>query len=148
MIYPILLYKKEKNKLRKRSKYIYNKPNLIELINNMYDTMYYYNGIGLSAPQIGLNIRLFIIGLNKLKMIFINPKIIKYSEKKIINKEGCLSIPNLYVPIIRNKIIYVKYYNSFWEKKKIKLKNLLSVVFQHEYDHLKGKLILDYINYK
>ncbi|WGH25297.1 MAG: peptide deformylase [Candidatus Shikimatogenerans bostrichidophilus] len=146
MIYPILLYK---NKiLRKKSKYIYKKPNLIELINNMYETMYYYNGIGLSAPQIGLNIRLFIIGINKLKMIFINPKIIKYSKKKIINKEGCLSIPNLYVPIIRNKSIYVKYYNYLWEKKYKKLKNLLAVIFQHEYDHLKGKLILDYINYK
>ncbi|MDH3005125.1 MAG: peptide deformylase, partial [Candidatus Shikimatogenerans sp. JK-2022] len=84
------------------------------------------------------------LNIKKLK----NNKLIlnyEYSKKNIINKEGCLSIPNIYVNIIRKKVIHVEYYDSLWKKRRKKLKNLLSIIFQHEYDHLKGKLILDYI---
>ncbi|MDH3004706.1 MAG: peptide deformylase [Candidatus Shikimatogenerans sp. JK-2022] len=145
MIYSILLYnKKNKFILRKKSKTIKKNTNLKQIINNMFKTMKFYNGIGLAAPQIGKNIKLFIIKIKKKKKIFINPKIIKYYKKEIINKEGCLSFPNFFLNIKRKKTIYIKYYNELWEKKEKKINNLLSIVFQHEYDHLKGKLIIDY----
>ncbi|WGH24565.1 MAG: peptide deformylase [Candidatus Shikimatogenerans bostrichidophilus] len=142
MIYPILLYKNNRNILRRKSINIKKKLNILELINNMFDTMYNYNGIGLSAPQIGININLFIISINK--MVIINPIIIKFGKKKYYKKEGCLSLPNYYVNVLRYKSILIEFYNEKWEKKKIKIKNLSSRIFQHEYDHLKGKLIIDY----
>ncbi|WOX79343.1 peptide deformylase [Candidatus Shikimatogenerans bostrichidophilus] len=144
MILPIILYK---NKiLRKKNKNIRLKKNLNKIIKNMFETMYYYKGIGLSAPQIGKNINLFIISINNKKMIFINSKIIKYSKKKIISNEGCLSIPNFYANIKRNKLIKVEYYDNKWEKHNKIFKNNLSIIYQHEYDHIKGKLIIDYLN--
>ncbi|MDH3004353.1 MAG: peptide deformylase [Candidatus Shikimatogenerans sp. JK-2022] len=145
MIYPILLYNKNnKKKLRLKSTSISKYTNLLNLINNMFDTMYYYNGIGLSAPQIGLNIKLFIISIYNKKKVFINPKILKISKKKIIYKEGCLSLPNIYKNVLRSKKIIIQYYNKYWVLKKKKIKNLFSIIYQHEYDHLFGKLILDY----
>ncbi|WGH28056.1 MAG: peptide deformylase [Candidatus Shikimatogenerans bostrichidophilus] len=148
MILPILLYNNKK--LRKKSKNIKKNHNLnlINIINNMFETMYFYKGIGLSAPQIGKNINLFILGINNIKMIFINSKIIKFSKKKILNKEGCLSLPNIYVNIYRKKSIYIKYYNYKWEKKIINLYNIYSIIFQHEFDHINGKLIIDYLSKK
>ncbi|WGH26028.1 MAG: peptide deformylase [Candidatus Shikimatogenerans bostrichidophilus] len=146
MILPILLYKNKK--LRKINKNIKKNYNILNIINNMFDTMYFYKGIGLSAPQIGININLFIIGFNNIKKIFINSKIIKYSKKKILSKEGCLSLPKININICRKKNIYVKYYNHKWEKKKKKIYDILSIIFQHEYDHIKGKLIIDYLSKK
>ncbi|WOX79086.1 peptide deformylase [Candidatus Shikimatogenerans bostrichidophilus] len=143
MILPILLYK---NKiLRNKNKNIKIKSNLNNIINNMFDTMYYYKGIGLSAPQIGKNINLFIISINNKKLIFINSKIKSYSKKKIISNEGCLSIPNIYVNIKRKKLINVEYYDNKWKKHKKIFNNYLSIIFQHEYDHIRGKLIIDYL---
>ncbi|MDH3004664.1 MAG: peptide deformylase [Candidatus Shikimatogenerans sp. JK-2022] len=148
MILPLLIYNKSNyvNKiLRSKSKNIKYKINLLKLINNMFDTLDYYKGIGLSAPQIGLNIRLFIIKFNNFKKIYINPTIISKSKNKILNKEGCLSLPNHFVKVLRYKSLLVEYYNKYWQKKQKNITNLLSIVFQHEFDHLKGKLILDYI---
>ncbi|BDT61581.1 MAG: hypothetical protein RDO_1090 [Flavobacteriales endosymbiont of Rhyzopertha dominica] len=145
MILPILIYKNENSKLRKINKNIKKYKNINSIINNMFDTMYYNNGIGLAAPQIGKNIKLFIIGINNIKETYINPKIIKYSKKNIISKESCLSLPRLKIKIIRKKIIKVKYYNINWKKKYKILNNFLSIIFQHEYDHINGKLIIDYL---
>ncbi|WGH24933.1 MAG: peptide deformylase [Candidatus Shikimatogenerans bostrichidophilus] len=146
MILPILLYnKKNRTILRKISKNIPRHTNLLKLINNMFKTMYYYNGIGLAAPQIGININLFVISIRNEKKIFINPSIINYSKSKIISEEGCLSLPNVYIKIQRYKYILIKTYNIYWEIEFLKLSNMLSIIFQHEFDHLKGKLIIDYI---
>ncbi|WOX79218.1 peptide deformylase [Candidatus Shikimatogenerans bostrichidophilus] len=143
MILPVLLYKNKK--LRKINKNIIKPINLNKIIKNMFDTMYYYKGIGLSAPQIGKNINLFIISINNKKMIFINSKIISYSKNTIISNEGCLSIPNIYVNIKRKKLIKVEYYDNKWKKHNKILNNNMSIIFQHEYDHIKGKLIIDYL---
>ncbi|WGH26557.1 MAG: peptide deformylase [Candidatus Shikimatogenerans bostrichidophilus] len=147
MIFPILLYNNNINKkiLRNKNNKIKKFLNLNNIINNMFETMFFYNGVGLSAPQIGININLFIISFYKKKMIFINSKIKKYSNKNILSKEGCLSIPNKNIIINRKKYIYVKYYDNKWKKHNKKLKNFFSIIFQHEYDHIKGKLIIDYI---
>ncbi|WGH25574.1 MAG: peptide deformylase [Candidatus Shikimatogenerans bostrichidophilus] len=142
MILPILLYNNPY--LRKKSIKIKKNINLDNLINNMYDTMFYNLGVGLSAIQIGQNINLFIIGYHDEKKTIINPKIIKKSKETVYFKEGCLSIPNVIRKIKRHKNILVTYYNKKWIKKKEKLTNILSIIFQHEYDHLKGKLIIDY----
>ncbi|WGH25662.1 MAG: peptide deformylase [Candidatus Shikimatogenerans bostrichidophilus] len=146
MILPILLYGNKK--LRKKNIKIYNNKNIIKIINNMFDTMYFYKGIGLAAPQIGKNINLFIIGIKNIKITVINPKIIKYSKKNIISKEGCLSLPNIYEKIVRKENILVKYYDYKWKKHIKKLYNILSIIFQHEYDHINGKLLIDYLSKK
>ncbi|ADE35386.1 peptide deformylase [Candidatus Karelsulcia muelleri DMIN] len=120
------------------------------LINNMYDTMYQAKGIGLSAPQIGLSIRLFIIEYNnflkqKFKKVFINPIIIKKYGYNLISKEGCLSIPNIIENIKRKNNIIIEYYDENWKKYKQHFNGFLSIIIQHEYDHIEGKLFIDNI---
>lgn len=151
MILPILKYNKKNIKiLRKKSKNIiyYNKKKKEKikiLIKKMFKTMYFYNGIGLAAPQIGKNIKLFVIGFKHIKISFINPKILLYSKKKIYSQESCLSLPNKNIKIKRFKFLKIEYIDNQWKKQKIKIYNMLSIIFQHEYDHLYGKLIIDYL---
>ncbi len=145
-IFKILTYP---NKiLRKKSKKIklYNKK-LKKNIKNMFNTMYKYNGIGLSAIQVNIKKSIIIIDILKKKnskLILINPKII-IKKKKIISKEGCLSIPNKYIKIKRYKYLYIKAYTLKGKKIFFHTKNLLSICIQHEIDHINGKLIIDYI---
>ncbi|WGH27568.1 MAG: peptide deformylase [Candidatus Shikimatogenerans bostrichidophilus] len=146
MILPIILYNNKKNKkiLRNKNYNVKKHININNIINDMFETMIFNNGIGLSAPQIGININLFIIGINNKKMVFINSKIEKYSTKKVFSKEGCLSLPNFNKILKRKKYILAKYYDYKWKKHNKKIKKDLSIIFQHEYDHIKGKLIIDY----
>lgn len=149
MILPILIYGNPL--LRKKCIEIdQSYKNLNLLIKNMYDTMYKAKGIGLSAPQIGLSIRLFIIEYNnfykkKFKKVFINPKIIKNYGYDLISKEGCLSIPNIIENIKRKNNLIIEYYDENWKKYRQHFNGLLSIIIQHEYDHIDGKLFIDKI---
>lgn len=151
MIYPILGY--SNSILRKKSYNIKKNTNLNSIINNMFQTMNNANGIGIAAPQIGKNIKLFIININQYynnnfynyKKIFINPIIIKKYGKIINQKEGCLSIPNVLINISRKEKIKVRYFNEKWDKKEQKFNGIISRIIQHEYDHLNGVLHIDYI---
>ncbi|WP_342226824.1 peptide deformylase [Candidatus Walczuchella endosymbiont of Icerya purchasi] len=120
-----------------------------KIINNMFMTMYQANGIGLAAPQVGLSIQLFIVDLSEressFKEIFINPKIIKAHRDLWKYKEGCLSIPKIIENVERPKKIEIEYYNEHWEKCKETLHGIEARVVQHEYDHLNGKLFIDYL---
>lgn len=100
-------------------------------------------GMGLAAPQIGISLRLIIVKYKGEKMIFINPEITSMSDKTVIFPEGCLSLPDVDLPIIRSNKIFVKYINEFGKKCKMKAKGLLTVAIQHEIDHLDGILISD-----
>jgi len=117
---------------------------ILKLAKDMMEIMTKNNGIGLSACQIGKNIRLFVIAkeLSK-KEIFINPKIIKISKKTEILEEGCLSLPGTFVFVKRAKFLKIKALDENGKKFKLKAKNLLARTIQHEIDHLNGILIVD-----
>ncbi len=146
-ILKILKYPNEILRKKSKSIKIYNNSELKKNIKNMFDTMYHNNGIGLSGIQVNIKKKIIVIDILKKKnskLIFINPKIIK--KKKIIKiQEGCLSIPNKYIYTKRYKYIYIEFYNIKGKKITIFLKNLLSICIQHEIDHTKGKLIIDYL---
>ena len=121
------------------------------LMDDMLETMYSANGIGLAAIQIGIPKNLIVIDLlNKEKkrnpMFFVNPKIVKKSSKLSKYEEGCLSIPNLFAEVQRPIECEVEYLNYEGKKKILKATGLLATCIQHEIDHLKGILFIDYLS--
>jgi len=117
-------------------------PFLISLIKNMFETLIYHKfEFGLSAPQVGHNLNLFIINNPDLKEVFINPEI-QLDGLVIQNKERCLSLPNLEFPINRRSIVKIKYYDINWDYKMLTIKDLNAIAVQHQFDHIKGKLII------
>lgn len=155
MILPIQIIGSEV--LRKKAQEIdKDYPNLQEFIENMYETMYSSDGIGLAAPQVGKTIRLFIIDatpmeedepeLKDFKRTFINPKIIEASEDKTKSEEGCLSIPDVREDVERHTSLTIEYYNENFEKITEKLEGMAAIIIQHEYDHLDGILFTDKIS--
>ena len=105
-------------------------------------------GVALSAPQIGYNIRIFIISNkvfneNNKDMVFINPHIISISKEKVLLDESCLSIQNICGKIERSKLIILSAYNIIGELFTIEVSGLLSQIVQHEIDHLNGILFID-----
>ncbi|WGH26340.1 MAG: peptide deformylase [Candidatus Bostrichicola ureolyticus] len=146
MILPIIIY--GNSILRKKCVNISDSfPKLNLLISNMFETMSNVEGIGLAAPQIGQNIKLFIIDYSsnnsKYKKVFINAKIIKSYGTKSIFKEGCLSIPNIIELVKRESHILIRYYDEYWNRHTEILNGLQARIVQHEYDHLYGKLFID-----
>lgn len=122
--------------------------NIKNIANNMINTMYQEKGIGLAATQV--NIPLQIIVIHKMEsqennLILINPEII---EKKgnISIQEGCLSIPEYRAFVPRSNYIKVQAINLYGEKIKIEAESIVSICIQHEIDHLKGKLFIDYLS--
>ena len=114
----------------------------INLIENMTDTMYEADGIGLAAPQVGVLQRIFIVDVGEGLIEIINPKIIEENGKSIM-EEGCLSIPEETGSVVRAKEIVMEGYNKKGEKIKIEADGLLARALQHEYDHLEGDLFTD-----
>jgi len=155
MILPVYLYGQPV--LRKMAHDI-NKdyPELDKLIANMFETMYNANGIGIAAPQIGLDIRLFVIDLNPLaeddeqykgfKKVFINAKIIEYSEEEDKSEEGCLSLPRIHESVLRPTSIKIEYVDENFEPRTEIYKGFFARCIQHEYDHIDGKLFIDKIS--
>ena len=116
-------------------------------INDMKETLSLTkNGIGLAAPQVGKNLRIFIAS-DKLKInqtVFINPKIIKISDKKVHMEEGCLSLPDEeYAQVPRAEWVKIEAINQNGRKFKMKAKKLIAQLIQHEIDHLNGTLYTD-----
>ena len=118
---------------------------VLKLAQDMTEIMNKSSGIGLSACQVGKNIRLFVVPkeLSK-KYIFINPKIIKLSQKTDVMEEGCLSLPDIFLRIKRAKSLKIKAFDENGKEFKLKAEDLLARVIQHENDHLNGILITDY----
>ena len=116
-----------------------------DLVDNMKETMINENGIGLAAPQVGVNLRVIVIRLNDGTIQeLINPTIIWYSESRISFEEGCLSIPDQFINVIRSVKIGIKFMDISGKYRKWKLKGMESRVVQHEIDHLDGVLMTDY----
>ncbi|MCX8676352.1 MULTISPECIES: peptide deformylase [Apibacter] len=137
-------------------------PDLDQLIENMYETMYKAHGIGLAAPQVGLNIRLFVIDASPLaededyvdikdelalcKKVFINPKITKRDGELWKFNEGCLSIPDIREDIKRLENITIEYFDQNWNKKTENFGDVRARIIQHEYDHIEGILFTDLLS--
>ncbi|MFM7218137.1 MAG: peptide deformylase [Bacteroidota bacterium] len=131
-------------------------PELDQLIDDMFETMYRADGVGLAAPQIGLSIRLFVIdgtpyadedeAAADLKGAFINP-IIRSEEGELWKLgEGCLSIPRLREDVSRKETIHIEYYDRDWNFRKETYSGVPARIIQHEYDHIEGMLFIDRIS--
>lgn len=153
MILPIYTY--GQSVLRKEAEDITpDYPDLKQLIDNMFETMYKSEGVGLAAPQIGLNIRVVVITLDVLKEDFpeyagfnkayINPHILEYDESETQSmEEGCLSLPGIHEPVRRPTRIRVRYQDADFTTHEEWVDGYLARVMQHEFDHLDGKLFTD-----
>ncbi len=138
-------------------------PNLDELIDNMWETMYGAYGVGIAAPQVGVAIRLFVIDaspfadsedvseadekvLKDFKRTFINAKIIAETGEEWAFNEGCLSIPDVREDVFRKKTITIEYFDENWKKQTETLTGLPARIVQHEYDHIQGILFTDLLS--
>lgn len=115
------------------------------LIATMFETMEAHKGIGLAAPQVGISEQIFVVDTGKETFAVFNPKILKLSGSEIM-EEGCLSIPNIHVNVKRATTVEVEFMDEDNRLIRAKLTGLTAKVFQHEYDHLQGKLIIDYLS--
>ena len=169
MILPIVAYgdpvlKKEAGEISKEY------PELNALIENMFETMYEASGVGLAAPQLGRDIRLFItdgspfaeedededgepidpdpraVGIADFKQVFINPTIVEESGEEWAFKEGCLSIPKVREDVFRKEKIRITYYDENWEFKDEYYDGYAARIIQHEYDHIEGVLFTDHLS--
>ncbi len=155
MIYPVVVYGHPV--LRKVAENIsHDYKELKEVITNMWKTMYSSDGIGLAAPQVGLSIRLFVIDadvlkdeypeVKGLKQVFINAHLECLDSQEDSLSEGCLSIPGIREDVKRPTKIRITYYDENFQKKEEEYEGFAARVIQHEYDHLEGKLFIDYLN--
>ena len=125
---------------------------LINLADDMLQTMYDAPGIGLAAPQIGLLVRLIVIDCNKEDELtqhsiqMFNPEIIETSDEKNIQEEGCLSIPNQFGEVERPSKVTVRWIDRDGNEKQESFDGLWATCIQHEIDHLDGKLFIDYLS--
>jgi len=130
-------------------------PEIDTIIANMWETMYEANGVGLAAPQVNKEIRLFLIDTTPffddedeikeviVKKVFINARILKESGEKWVFNEGCLSIPDLREDVSRKSIIKIEYMDESFKMHTETYDGLTARVIQHEYDHIDGILFTD-----
>ncbi|MGI6555504.1 MAG: peptide deformylase [Bacillota bacterium] len=118
-------------------------PNIIKLLDNLKDTLYEANGVGLAAPQIGISKRVVVIDVGEGLLELINPELIEYSEETELDVEGCLSIPGARGEVERYSSVVVKALNREGEEIEIAGEGLLARCLQHEIDHLYGVLYID-----
>jgi peptide deformylase len=138
-------------------------PHLCVLIENMWETMYNSSGVGLAAPQVNKDIRLFIIDSTQIftnldeedkgkypdapgfKQVFINAHIQKLNGQEWSYNEGCLSIPKIREDIWRNEEVTLEFLDENFEPHTKTFNGITARVIQHEYDHIEGKLFIDYL---
>ncbi|MCR4338245.1 MAG: peptide deformylase [Candidatus Omnitrophica bacterium] len=114
------------------------------LIQSMITAMYAHKGVGLAAPQVGINQQIFVADIGQGPMAVINPQVVEQHGSTVL-EEGCLSIPGVTVKIKRPKKILVKYMDEENTIVQREFSDLMARVFLHESDHLFGKLIVDYV---
>jgi len=122
-----------------------------KLMDDMIDTMYSANGIGLAAIQIGVPKRIIVMDISrdenkKEPMYFVNPVIKNKNSEKSTYEEGCLSVPNQFAEIDRPNTCEVEYLDYDGKKQSLKAEGLLATCIQHEMDHLEGILFIDYLS--
>lgn len=112
------------------------------IVNGMRDSLYYHQGAGLAANQIGVARQIFLANDGKDLIVCINPRIIEV-DGKVVAEEGCLSIPGIYLDIQRAASLKLECRNEEWEPRQLEAEGLLARIIQHEVDHLDGVLITD-----
>ncbi len=121
-----------------------------KLMDDMLETMYAANGIGLAAIQIGIPKRIIVMDIskdgNKNPLFFVNPIIKNKDKEKTTYEEGCLSVPNYFAEVDRPKYCEVEYLDYNGKDKILKADGLLATCIQHEMDHLEGILFIDYLS--
>ena len=119
------------------------------LVADMLDTMYDAKGIGLAATQIDVHERLVVIDVSEERdepIVLINPEIVWASEEKVLNEEGCLSVPGIYDGVERSTAVRVTALDADGNPQTIEADGLLAVCIQHELDHLQGKVFVEYLS--
>lgn len=138
-------------------------PQLNKFIDDMWETMYASNGVGLAAPQVNKNIRLFVIDSAQIfehqeedekgkytdepgvKKVFINAHIVEFGGEDWSYNEGCLSIPKIREDVMRPQDVTVEYYDENLEPHTETFTGITARIIQHEYDHIEGRLFIDYL---
>ncbi len=138
-------------------------PELDKFIADMWETMYYSNGVGLAAPQVNKDIRVFVVDTEQIfenqeddekgkyadepgiKRVFINPHIKTFDGEDWAYNEGCLSIPKIREDVMRPETIVMEYMDENFQPHTETFNGITARVIQHEYDHLEGKLFIDYL---
>lgn len=144
MRYPIIIHPDERL-LKKAAPIEYITDEIVTLLNDMYETMIAHDGIGLAAPQIGKNLRIAVVEVEEGdRFDFINPEIIERKGTSI-DVEGCLSIPENYGTVERADEVTVRYYDNEGSEMEVTAYGYLARAFQHEIDHLDGKLFIDQV---
>ncbi|MBA3537457.1 MAG: peptide deformylase [Tatlockia sp.] len=118
------------------------------LIDDMFETMYHARGVGLAAPQIGIGLRLSVIdiaGDKKTQLVLVNPEIIERIGE-VEYEEGCLSVPGAYDKVMRAEKVTIRAYDRFGKVYEMSGDGVLGECFQHEIDHLNGKLFVDLLS--
>lgn len=162
MIYPIVAYGDPV--LRKVAVDIDKSFDVKKLVEDMFETMYNAKGVGLAAPQIGLNIRMFVVdgrpfnegedleerdkdpSLVDFKKVFINAEILEEDGDDWGFEEGCLSIPDIREDVYRPEFVTIRYFDENWEEHTEEYEGLAARIIQHEYDHIDGILFTDHLN--
>lgn len=153
MIYPVTVFGDPV--LRKKAEPITKDfQDLKGFIQNMFDTMYNSDGVGLAAPQVGQAVRIFVIDSDiddedevpGIKKAFINPEILEKSGDEWLMNEGCLSLPEIREDVLRPETVKIKYVDEEFNEHIETYSGFTSRVIQHEYDHLEGVMFVDYLN--
>jgi peptide deformylase len=162
MIYPIVAY--GDTVLRKVAQNIdKGSIDVKKLADDMFETMYAASGVGLAAPQIGMNIRMFVVdgtpinenleypedynpSLEGFKKVFINAEIIEESGEEWAYEEGCLSIPGIREDVYRPEKVVIRYFDTDWNEHLETHESLAARIIQHEYDHIDGILFTDHLS--
>nr|WP_315209706.1 peptide deformylase [uncultured Albidiferax sp.] len=119
------------------------------LIADMVETMYDANGIGLAATQVNVHERLIVIDVSDERtepLVLINPEILWASEERVLNEEGCLSVPGIYDGVERATQVRVQALDGTGQSRTLEAEGLLAVCIQHEMDHLMGKVFVEYLS--
>ncbi|QNK74527.1 peptide deformylase [Variovorax sp. PAMC28562] len=119
------------------------------LVADMLETMYDAEGIGLAATQIDVHERVVVIDISEHRnepIVLINPEIVWASDEKVLNEEGCLSVPGIYDGVMRSTLVKVTALDAEGQLRTIEAEGLLAVCVQHELDHLLGKVFVEYLS--
>ncbi len=155
MIYPVVVYGHAV--LRKLAEEIDRDfDDLPKFIENMWETMYYADGVGLAAPQVGVSVQLFVIDgkdlaedhpeLKNFKQVFINARIVEYDGSHTTTEyEGCLSLPGIREEVTRPSRIRIQYVDDNFQPHDEVYEGFAARIIQHEYDHTQGKLFIDHL---
>lgn len=152
MVYPVYIYgspvlRAETEEVGK------DYPELKKLVDDMFETMYAAEGVGLAAPQIGKDLRMFVVDVSPFgksdpaaadyKRVFINPEIYEESEMEVLMNEGCLSLPGLHEDVYRPETIRIRYVDENFNEHDEELDGWRARAVQHEYDHIEGMVFTD-----